>query len=92
MRCIEIAAQTFGALGVMPTAILLTAAATQRRTMLGAPRPPIEEPEITRLLDDAHERLAGPAFEVAWTSGLDLPINVAVDLAVTELTTSLRTL
>ena len=51
VRCIEIGAQTLGALGARSTAVLLTAAATQRREALGAPRPAIEQPEISRLLE-----------------------------------------
>ena len=89
VRCIEIAAQTLAALGATTTAIVLTAAATQRRTTLGAPRPPVEEPEITRLLDAARERVTGPAFDAAWATGVELPINAAVDLAVGELTSSI---
>jgi len=90
VRCIEIAAQTLCALGALPTATLLTAAATGRRTALGVPRPPIEQPEIFRLVEVVREGLDGPAFEAAWTTGLDLPINVALDLAVTDLTRSLQ--
>ena len=90
VRCIEIGAQTLGALGAQTTAVLLTAAATQRRETLGAPRPAIEQPEISRLLEGVRKGLDGPAFEAAWASGLALPINLAIDLAVTELTSDLR--
>jgi len=91
VRCIEIAAQALGALGVGPTAILLTAVATQRRAALGAPRPPIEQPEISRLLKGVRERLDGPAYDAAWASGLDLHITAAVELAIAKLTSRLRT-
>jgi hypothetical protein len=92
VRCIEIGAQTLGALGARSTAILLTAAATQRREALGAPRPAIEQPEMTRLLDRVSKGLDRPAFEAAWASGLALPINFAIDLAVTELTGGMQAL
>ena len=92
VRCIEIGAQTLGALGARSTAVLLTAAATQRREALDAPRPPIEQPEISRLLDRVSQGLDRPAFEAAWTSGLALPINIAIDLAVTELTSGMQAL
>jgi predicted ATPase/DNA-binding XRE family transcriptional regulator len=90
VRCIEIAAQTLDALGASPTATLLIASGTERREALGVPRPPIEQPEITRLLERVREQLDGPAFDAAWTSGLDLPIDSAVELAVTELTSRLQ--
>jgi predicted ATPase/DNA-binding XRE family transcriptional regulator len=90
VRCIEIAAQTLGALGARSTAILLTAAATQRREALGAPRPAIEQPEMSRLLDRVREGLDRPAFEAAWASGVALPINIAIDLALAELTSSMQ--
>ena len=47
---------------------------------------------MARLLDRVSRGLDGPAFEAAWASGLALPINIAIDLAVTELTSGMQAL
>jgi hypothetical protein len=91
VRCIEIAAQALGVLGAMSTAVSLIATATERRAGLGAPRPSIEQTEISRLLERARERLGDSDFEAAWVSGRDLPIHDAVGLAAEDLTRSLET-
>ncbi|TCC54227.1 helix-turn-helix domain-containing protein [Kribbella pittospori] len=91
VRCIEIAAQTVAARGAMSTAVCLTAIASERRAGLGAPRPSIEEAEISRLVVRAREQLGESGFEAAWSRGLGVPIADAVDLAAEGLTASLET-
>jgi predicted ATPase/DNA-binding XRE family transcriptional regulator len=91
VRCVEIAAQVLGALASMPTGVTLLASATTRRKTLGAPRPSVEQPELDRLLNAAHHGLAASAFETAWRSGEDLPIQDAIDLAAVSLMTLLET-
>jgi predicted ATPase/DNA-binding XRE family transcriptional regulator len=90
-RCIEIAAQIFGALDSTPTAVVLVAAATVRREMLGAPRPAVEQPELNRMLDAARHTLGESAFDAAWQRGQHLRISEAVDLAATSLMTCIET-
>ena len=90
VRCIEIAAQALGGLGEVATAVRVIAAATERRSQLGAPRPSMEETEILQLLGGSRERLGGSEFEAAWSCGLDLAIRDAVDLAAEELTRRLE--
>jgi predicted ATPase len=91
VRCIEIAAQVFAALGSTPTAVVLVAAAARRRVRLGAPQPAGEKPELDRMLDGAREALGQAAFEAAWARGQDLPVREAVDLAAASLMRSVET-
>ena len=91
VRCIEIAAQILAALGSTSAAVGLVAAATRRRQILGTPRPGVEQPELDRMLHDAHDVVGGPTFDRAWNSGWDISIAEAVEAAAAGLIATVET-
>jgi hypothetical protein len=71
--------------GSTDTAVGLIAAATRRRELLAAPRPRVEESELTPVIDHATTQLGATAFAAAWQNGWDLTMPEALHLAADRL-------
>jgi predicted ATPase/class 3 adenylate cyclase/transcriptional regulator with XRE-family HTH domain/Tfp pilus assembly protein PilF len=80
-RCLEIAAEVLLACHSPELAVRLLSTATAQRDMLGAPVPPSEQAEHEKMLRTLRQSVSADQYERAWTNGLQLPIEEAVELA-----------
>lgn len=83
-QCFEAFAQLAAAQGQAERAVRLFAAAERLRETLGLRLSPADRPGYDRRLAQARGSLGEAAFVVAWAQGQVMPVEQAIDYALTE--------